>query len=431
MIKNKPVIGIIPTYNLTNEANDPYADRASFVRMYEEKITKSGGIAIGLLSQNITDYLSICDGYVWPGGTKIWPDFFPVIEDAIKNKKPLLGVCLGMQAIATYFNLVDANKSNPDLKQEDLIKLLKDTDYYVRVLKDPSNHNFNVTKESSTIVAARHEINVLKDSLLYSIYGKEKMQVVSLHSYVVPNICDTLKVTAKALDNVNECVEYTKDGALIIGLQFHPEIESDSLVFEWLIHACYNKSMILVNKENAIPASYEPKIVRYNSKYPECINDGDIALMAYDAWLSLKEEMHKRGFNIDVESAYRPHALQEKIFNENKEKYGIEHTLIFVAKPGYSEHETGLAIDICLEKDGRWYNEFAPEFTECYKVLHEICANYGFILRYPEGKEEITGYHYEPWHLRYLGDINVCKEIMTSSSTLEEYYLKKNKSKNI
>ena len=75
-----------------------------------------------------------------------------------------------------------------------------------------------------------------------------------------------------------------------------------------------------------------------------------------------------------------------------------------MAKPGYSEHETGLAIDICLEKDGHWYNEFADEFTECYKVLHEICACYGFILRYPEGKEEITGYHYEPWHLRYLGD---------------------------
>lgn len=65
MIRNKPVIGILPTYNLTNEANDPYQDRASFVLMYEEKIVKCGGIPIGLLDQNMEDYLMRWVSMAW------------------------------------------------------------------------------------------------------------------------------------------------------------------------------------------------------------------------------------------------------------------------------------------------------------------------------------------------------------------------------
>ena len=75
MILNKPVVGIVPTYNLTNEANDPYQDRASFVSMYVSKITEYGGVAIGLLGKNIWDYLPICDAYIWPGGTGTLSNF--------------------------------------------------------------------------------------------------------------------------------------------------------------------------------------------------------------------------------------------------------------------------------------------------------------------------------------------------------------------
>ena len=98
-----------------------------------------------------------------------------------------------------------------------------------------------------------------------------------------------------------------------------------------------------------------------------------------------------------------------------------------MARPGYSEHETGLAIDICMKKDEKWINEFDEGLDDCYSLLHKICADYGFILRYPEGKEKITGYHYEPWHLRYIGSPRISKDIMTKKLTLEEYYKEKNK----
>jgi len=71
MIQNKPVVGILPTYNLKNEQNDPYQDRASFVRMYAEKIKQCGGIPIGLLEQEVSIYKDLCDAYIWPGGNKI------------------------------------------------------------------------------------------------------------------------------------------------------------------------------------------------------------------------------------------------------------------------------------------------------------------------------------------------------------------------
>ncbi len=424
MLKNKPVIGIIPTYNLENPLNDPYMDRASFVRMYEEKIVASGGIPIGLLHQNIEMYLELCDGYLWPGGSKVWPDFYPVIEDAIKNKKPLLGVCLGLQSLGLYFNFREEYQRNPQLSYDEIKQILKDNDHYLKKLEDSSLHNHYVTKEKESQEAARHRIYLQKNTLFYKIMKKEKLDVVSLHTVILPYVAYDVLVSARSEDGVIEAIEYTKDGAQILGVQFHPELEKNGELFEWLIDASYQKTLLLINKQNKIPNNYSLKIVAYRSSYPGCQNDGSIALPALDSWLELKKAMHKKGFFIDVESAYRSNEIQRKIYEENIEKYGQDHADIFVAKPGYSEHETGLAIDICMRKEDKWFNEFDEELNEVYPILHEICAQYGFILRYPEGKEKITGYHYEPWHLRYIGSPRIAKYIMENHLTLEEFYEK-------
>ena len=422
MIKNKPVIGIIPTYNLTNETKDPYQDRASFVRMYEEKIVECGGVPIGLLHQHVEDYLSLCDGYLWPGGSKIWPDFFPVLEDALKNKKPILGVCLGLQAIGTAFNFKEEREKHPEKSLEEIKQILKDTDHYLKQLEDDSFHNHCVTKDIETQETARHLIKLNKDTLFYKIMKQDELNVISLHSFVLPYAAKDITIAATSEDGVIEAIEYTKKGAQILGVQYHPELERTSELFSWLIDASYHHTMMLVNKQNPIPENYPLKIMLYQSEYPECQNDGNIREEAMYSWLCLRDTMRERGFYIDVESAYRPNALQRKIYEENKEKYGEEHANIFVARPGYSEHETGLAIDICMKKDEKWINEFDEGLDDCYHLLHKICADYGFILRYPEGKEEITGYHYEPWHLRYIGSPRVAKYIMENHLTLEEYF---------
>jgi D-alanyl-D-alanine carboxypeptidase len=90
----------------------------------------------------------------------------------------------------------------------------------------------------------------------------------------------------------------------------------------------------------------------------------------------------------------------------------VEAALEIVAIPGTSEHQLGLALDIIAEYD--------EDSTATWVWLKENCARYGFILRYPAGKEEITGYSYEPWHFRYVGE-EAAEEIMSRGITLEEY----------
>lgn len=235
MIRNKPVIGILPTYNLTNEENDPYQDRASFVLMYEKKILECGGIPIGLLNQNIEEYLPLCDGYLWPGGNKIWPEFYKVIEDAIANHKPLLGICLGMQAITTFFNVLEDKTTAEGKTFREVYEEGKKNNPYLTKVENIALHNHYVTKNEETIQAAKHLVQIKPNTLLASLYKEKELSVVSLHSIGVARVSKTLTVSATTKDHLPEAVEYTQNNSFIIGVQWHPEITNDNTLFHWLV----------------------------------------------------------------------------------------------------------------------------------------------------------------------------------------------------
>ena len=105
------------------------------------------------------------------------------------------------------------------------------------------------------------------------------------------------------------------------------------------------------------------------------------------------------------------------------EKYGADYAAKTVAKPGYSEHHTGLALDLYLIIDGKDVveNEDMIQYPEIWSKIHAKLADYGFILRYLDGSEHITGYGYEPWHIRYLDNVDTAKEITSKGVTFEEY----------
>ena len=112
-------------------------------------------------------------------------------------------------------------------------------------------------------------------------------------------------------------------------------------------------------------------------------------------------------------SGYRSYAYQASLYNSYVAQDGQALADTYSARPGHSEHQSGLAFDIgALDNgygntpDGRW--------------LHAHCADYGFIIRYPAGKESMTGYQYEPWHVRYVGK-EIASQIMAQGITLEEY----------
>ncbi len=180
---------------------------------------------------------------------------------------------------------------------------------------------------------------------------------------------------------------------------------------------------ILVNKDNPLPRAHIPSnLVETDSIYKDGIK---LNIKVKESFDKLKEEAQKKGYYIDIESGYRDYDYQEKIYNKLVEEKGFSYAITRVAEPGKSEHQTALALDFCIYRGEKCYIENEIEEFEETKWVHNVASQFGFILRYPEGKEDITKYSYEPWHLRYVGDI--ANYLYQHNLTLEEYYEEKNK----
>ena len=180
--------------------------------------------------------------------------------------------------------------------------------------------------------------------------------------------------------------------------------------------------MALVNKLHPLPEGWEDALE--TETFTNTVGDEvEVEKKAYEAYLKLKEELAREGVYVDLDSARRSVAAQQRIMDSFTEKYGADYAAKTVATPGYSEHHTGLALDLYLIVDGKdvTLNEDLVQYPELWETIHSKLAKYGFILRYLEGKEHITGYAYEPWHIRYIDDPETAEKITSSGETLEEY----------
>lgn len=199
------------------------------------------------------------------------------------------------------------------------------------------------------------------------------------------------------------------DNDILNGKSFYTDIKAvlDSDCLTVLVNKCYQLS------RDYVPGDLEP----VNSDY----SDGDHLLrhMARIALEIMGKEANDQGISIKTCSAFRSYVYQEEVYLRKKtdmvamEKYQIERDRVS-ARPGHSEHQTGLAVDI---------NETEQSFenTPAGIWLAENSYRYGFILRYPKGKECVTGYDYEPWHFRYLGN-ELAEKVYRSGLTYDEYY---------
>ncbi len=180
---------------------------------------------------------------------------------------------------------------------------------------------------------------------------------------------------------------------------------------------------ILVNKEHPLNKTFIPNdLIDTNSKYK---NNVLINKEVLNHFLKMKYDMQLLGFNIDIMSGYRDYNYQAKIYNRSLSEKGYTYTIRSIAKPGCSEHQTGLAIDICIYKNNKVYIEDQILNTKELAFLKNNAHKYGFILRYPEDKEDITGYNYEPWHYRYVG-LPLSEHLYKNDLTLDEYYKNNN-----
>lgn len=179
----------------------------------------------------------------------------------------------------------------------------------------------------------------------------------------------------------------------------------------------YIDYLVLVNRQQALPEGWEEHldIVKVTNSLGYEVR---VERSVYEAYLRLRDALAKENVYISINSGYRDYKYQQKLMKEYSRLYGEEYVEEYVAVPGYSEHQTGLALDLYLDfvKDAGMANHH----SRTWEKVHAKLADFGFILRYPADKEKITGYAYEEWHIRYVG-VAAAKEMAAKNLTLEEY----------
>lgn len=191
-----------------------------------------------------------------------------------------------------------------------------------------------------------------------------------------------------------------------------------------------NRFTVLVNRENPLAEDYsvQTRKVVYNGSESDKLFD----VRAAESLEAMLNDAKAAGYPMYLVSTYRTVSYQKGLFGRKVQEYlnygytqaaAEEEAAKWVAIPGTSEHNLGLAADIV---SSTWYNEnndLTQEFenTGHFVWLYEHCADYGFILRYPSGKESVTGIVYEPWHYRYVGQ-EAAQYIMENNLTLEEFW---------
>ena len=215
--------------------------------------------------------------------------------------------------------------------------------------------------------------------------------------------------------------EYYKDD----NLERYLKYDSDNIVLDVNMYLDYEfythdinindvDNLVIVNKYYKLDKNYVPELVKVSKKY--AINERQLLTKeAKDAFEKMCEDARNDNIYLYSGSAYRSYSYQNTLYTNRVKSDGLEYANKTAAKAGYSEHQTGLAIDVL---NGKF--EYLDSNDKEYEWLIENGHKYGFILRYPKNKEYITGYTYEPWHFRYLS-IEVATELKEKNITYEEY----------
>ena len=179
------------------------------------------------------------------------------------------------------------------------------------------------------------------------------------------------------------------------------------------------RNHVIINKKHELPEDYEPE----DLVEPEVKKIRESCPMREEAAQALKEMFEaaaKDGLDLMLVSGYRSYSYQKGLFDNYVARDGEEAANRYSARPGQSEHQTGLAADLGTSDQACLLMGCFKD-TEAGKWLAENSYLFGFVLRYPEEKEEVTGYIYEPWHFRYIG-LEQAYLVHESGLTLEEYY---------
>lgn len=250
------------------------------------------------------------------------------------------------------------------------------------------------SKEDITVITEKlSETDIEK--ILNMEYNQKLASIISAQYYIPDNLDKYLAYSPKT-DNIDDIISIVNVGA---DSEWYTNTEETNLD---------DGIKMLVNKFHYLNEDYLPDdIVPISNWY--AYEGHSTKKEVYDHYVSMWNDANEQGLVLLVNSSYRT-------FEEQQEQYDMSND-DYASRPGYSEHQTGLALDIV--SDGVQGNEF--ENTDEFKWLQENAHKYGFILRYPKDKEYITGYNYESWHYRYVGK-ELAAKVKESGLTYDEYY---------
>ncbi len=235
------------------------------------------------------------------------------------------------------------------------------------------------------------------------------------------NIPNFIKQKYFLYKNLDEYLEYYKENR-DEKLSYIVSLVNVRANHEWYDEDVTTKSdlskgnLVLVNKFNQLSSDYTPENVVAISNYYS-YDGNSITETVYEAYKNMWYAAKKEDLTLIVTSSYRDYETQEYLWNKYADTNSEEYADSVSARAGFSEHQTGLALDIVT------YNTIMNDFenSDEFKWLQKNAHKYGFILRYPKDKTDLTGYDYESWHYRYVG-VDVATAIHEKNITYDEYY---------
>ena len=267
-------------------------------------------------------------------------------------------------------------------------------------------------------------IDYIKENTMNNILKKLGFALVI--GVVIVRVCYLTNIRLSNLEKDDESVSVNSSGSEVLlantekkKLEYE-DMESDYKEIERLENILNNEYFILINRENKLTEDYIPSnLKKCEAKFLDYVQDNNLENAAADAVKKMFDAAAKDGISLVGVSGYRSYGIQKGLYYTRMKQNGKERTRAYTAEPGASEHQSGLAIDILCDEYLTLDEGF--ENTDAFRWLNENCYKYGFILRYLKGKEDITGYNYEPWHFRYIGNEEVAEDIMNRGLTFEEY----------
>ena len=309
---------------------------------------------------------------------------------------------------------------------------------YSSVIDSMFEVGYNKDEVESTLNYLKEKKKINKDTENYILKLDSKGYKKSTIDYLIRNLNKTqmTEFLAKKYNKdyetliENDLFKYSNFERYLAYQKKHKDLSIDEIVFriELNLDKTYYEDAtmiknpdditVLTNKYLEIPENYEPKdLVDMDSKYANnTYGQKKLRKEAYEEFVKMVDAAKEDGVTFYAESAYRSYDYQEKLYKNYVYSNGQEKADKFAAKPGFSEHELGLAIDLA----NIWT---ITTKGEEYKWLSKHAHKYGYIFRYKEEWEDITGYSAESWHIRYVGK-EVATDVVKKNMSYEEYYIK-------